>query len=50
MKIFLERSFNEWVLKEDNGLSVADTEKEFDRLFEHLKPEARNSLSWPKVA
>ena len=44
------RSFHEWILKEDKGLSVADTKKEFDRLYGHLKPEERNSLSWQKVA
>ena len=33
------RSFHEWVLREDKGLSVVDKKKEFDRLYGHLKPE-----------
>ena len=38
------RSFHEWVLKEDKGLSVADTKKEFDILYGHLKPEGETMI------
>ena len=44
------RPFHEWVLREDTGLFVADTKKEFDRLYGHLKPEETIYLSWQNVA
>jgi hypothetical protein len=37
------------VSKENKGLTVADTKKEFDRQLNQLKKEERNALAWEKV-
>ena len=36
--------------KEDKGFSVAETKKDFDKLFGQLKQVEKNALEWEKVS